>query len=54
MRRSSSPSCSAVRLAGALFDTLFDNDDAAAYKAGQRLIDGRYDWFTAGVLDPSV
>jgi hypothetical protein len=44
----------ARRRADALFETLFDNDDAAAYTTAQRLIDGRYDWFTAGVLDPSV
>jgi hypothetical protein len=43
----------ARRRAEALFATLFSNDDASAYSAAQRLIDGRSDWFTADVLDPA-
>jgi alkylation response protein AidB-like acyl-CoA dehydrogenase len=43
----------ARRRADALFETLFSNDDASGYAAAQRLIDGRYDWFTADVLDPA-
>ncbi|HVP02119.1 MAG TPA: acyl-CoA dehydrogenase family protein [Solirubrobacteraceae bacterium] len=43
----------ARRRADALFQTLFSNDDASSYAAAQRLIEGRYDWFTQGVLDPA-
>jgi hypothetical protein len=43
----------ARRRADRLFRELFDHDDAAQYRAAQRLLHGRYDWFTADVLDPS-
>lgn len=43
----------ARRRADRLFGELFSNDDAAQYKTAQKLLEGRYDWFTAGVLDPA-
>jgi alkylation response protein AidB-like acyl-CoA dehydrogenase len=43
----------ARRRADRLFRTLFSNDDAASYRAAQKLIEGRYDWFSQDVLDPA-
>lgn len=43
----------ARRRADHLFKQLFSNDDAPSYAAAQRLLDGRYDWLTADVLDPA-
>ncbi|MGH9073149.1 MAG: acyl-CoA dehydrogenase family protein, partial [Acidimicrobiales bacterium] len=36
-----------------LFAALWRNDDAADYAAAQRVLDGRYIWAEAGVLDPA-
>ena len=36
-----------------LFDALWHNDDSDRYAAAQKLLHGRYDWFTADVLDPA-
>jgi len=36
-----------------LFRDLRRNDDAAEYKAAQRILEGRYVWAEAGTLDPS-
>jgi len=43
----------ARRRAHALFSALWANDDDPQYDAAQKLLDGRYDWFTADVLDPA-
>jgi alkylation response protein AidB-like acyl-CoA dehydrogenase len=43
----------ARRRADRLFSELLRNDDRPQYDAAQRLLSGRYDWFTADVLDPS-
>ncbi len=36
-----------------LFSELFSNDDAAQYKLAQKLLEGRYTWFEADVVDPA-
>ena len=46
-------SLQARRRAERLFDALFDNDDTAAYKAAQEVLDGRFTWFEAGLVDPA-
>jgi alkylation response protein AidB-like acyl-CoA dehydrogenase len=43
----------ARRRADALFHALWSNDDAAHYQTAQKLLDGRYTWFEADVLDPA-
>jgi hypothetical protein len=43
----------ARRRADALFAELFDNDDDAAYKLAQDVLDGRFTWDEEGVLDLS-
>jgi alkylation response protein AidB-like acyl-CoA dehydrogenase len=43
----------ARRRADLLFDALWHNDDADRYATAQKLLDGRYDWFFADVLDPA-
>ena len=43
----------ARRRADRLFPELWANDDAAQYKAAQKVLDGRYTWFEADVLDPA-
>jgi hypothetical protein len=43
----------ARRRADALFRELWSNDDGAQYKAAQALLDGRYEWFEADILDPA-
>ncbi len=46
-------SAQARRRADRLFGELFNNGDGAQYQAAQQVLDGRYDWFTSGVMDPS-
>jgi hypothetical protein len=46
-------SCQARRRADRLFDELFDNDDKPQYAAAQQVLDGRYSWFEADMLDPA-
>jgi hypothetical protein len=36
-----------------LFSAVFANDDAAAYKTAQKVLEGRYTWLEEGVADPS-
>jgi hypothetical protein len=36
-----------------LFGDLWSNDDDDRYAAAQRVVEGRYTWFEAGILDPS-
>jgi hypothetical protein len=43
----------ARRRADALFAELFDNDDDAAYRLAQDVLEGRFAWDEAGVLDLS-
>jgi alkylation response protein AidB-like acyl-CoA dehydrogenase len=43
----------ARRRADALFSALWSNDDDAQYKAAQKVLDGRYAFFEADVLDPA-
>jgi alkylation response protein AidB-like acyl-CoA dehydrogenase len=43
----------ARRRADRLFRELWDNDDSAQYKAAQRVLSGRYEWFEQDVLDPA-
>ncbi len=43
----------ARRRADRLFRELWDNDDSAQYKAAQRVLSGRYEWFEHDVLDPA-
>jgi alkylation response protein AidB-like acyl-CoA dehydrogenase len=43
----------ARRRAELLFDELFDNDDTAAYKTAQRVLEGRFEWLEEGLLDPA-
>jgi hypothetical protein len=43
----------ARRRADRLFSELWDNDDAAQYKAAQQVLAGRYRWFEHDVLDPA-
>lgn len=43
----------ARRRADRLFGELWDNDDSAQYKAAQRVLSGRYEWFEYDVLDPA-
>jgi alkylation response protein AidB-like acyl-CoA dehydrogenase len=43
----------ARRRAEQLFHELWANDDDAQYKAAQKLLEGRYTWFEADVLDPA-
>ena len=43
----------ARRRADRLFGELWANDDAAQYKAAQKLLEGRYTWFEDDVLDPA-
>ena len=46
-------SCQARRRAERLFDELFDNDDKPQYAAAQQVLEGRYSWFEADMLDPA-
>jgi len=43
----------ARRRADRLFGELWANDDAAQYRTAQQLLEGRYTWFEADVLDPA-
>jgi hypothetical protein len=43
----------ARRRSDLLFEALWHNDDSDRYTAAQKLLHGRYDWFTADVLDPA-
>ena len=43
----------ARKRADTLFSELFSNDDAAQYKLAQKLLEGRYTWFEADVVDPA-
>jgi hypothetical protein len=43
----------ARRRADRLFTELWANDDDAQYKAAQRVLSGRYEWFEHDVLDPA-
>jgi alkylation response protein AidB-like acyl-CoA dehydrogenase len=43
----------ARRRADRLFHELWANDDADQYTAAQKVLDGRYTWFEADVLDPA-
>jgi alkylation response protein AidB-like acyl-CoA dehydrogenase len=43
----------ARRRADDLFDSLFDNDDAAQYDFAQKVLDGRYRFFEHDVVDPA-
>jgi alkylation response protein AidB-like acyl-CoA dehydrogenase len=43
----------ARRRADTLFHELWANDDDSRYSAAQKLLDGRYAWLEAGVLDPA-
>jgi alkylation response protein AidB-like acyl-CoA dehydrogenase len=43
----------ARRRAGALFQSLHDNDDTFNYRAAQEVLDGRYEWLEDGLLDPA-
>jgi hypothetical protein len=43
----------ARRRADRLFHELWANDDADQYRAAQKVLDGRYTWFEADVLDPA-
>jgi alkylation response protein AidB-like acyl-CoA dehydrogenase len=43
----------ARRRADRLFSELWDNDDAAQYRAAQQVLAGRYGWFDHDVLDPA-
>ncbi len=43
----------AHRRADKLFHELWANDDADNYTAAQKVLDGRYTWFEADVLDPA-
>src|SRR4051812_2614427 len=36
-----------------LFSSVFANDDDAAYKTAQKVLEGRYTWLEEGVADPS-
>jgi hypothetical protein len=36
------------------FHDLWRNDDDANYEAAQRVLDGRYSWAEAGVIDPTL
>ncbi len=35
------------------FSQLFSNDDSAQYKTAQKVLEGRYTWFEADILDPA-
>ncbi|MEI2764471.1 MAG: acyl-CoA dehydrogenase family protein [Dermatophilaceae bacterium] len=43
----------ARRRIDALFSELFSNDDDAQYKTAQKILEGRYTWFEADILDPA-
>jgi len=43
----------ARRRAERLFDELFDNDDKSQYAAARQVLEGRYSWFEADMLDPA-
>jgi hypothetical protein len=43
----------ARRRADRLFADLWANDDDAQYKAAQKILSGRYEWFENDVLDPA-
>ena len=43
----------AARRADALFAQLWSNDDDAQYKTAQKLLEGRYEFFEAGLADPA-
>ena len=43
----------ARRRAESTFSELFSNDDSAQYKAAQKVLEGRYEFFEADVLDPA-
>ncbi len=43
----------ARRRADRLFDELWANDDDTQYKAAQKVLEGRYQWFEHDVLDPA-
>jgi alkylation response protein AidB-like acyl-CoA dehydrogenase len=36
-----------------LFHDLWSNDDDHNYKAAQKVLEGRYEWFEEGIIDPS-
>jgi alkylation response protein AidB-like acyl-CoA dehydrogenase len=43
----------ARRRVDALFSSVFANDDGAAYRTAQNVLDGRYEWLEEGIADPS-
>ncbi len=43
----------ARRRVDVLFDSLFDNDDVAAYELAQGVLGGRFTWLEDGVVDPA-
>src|SRR4051794_16897473 len=43
----------ARRRADALFSQLSSNDDEAQYKTAQKILEGRYEFFEAGIADPA-
>jgi hypothetical protein len=43
----------ARRRADVKFEELFHNDDDAQYAAAQKVLEGRYEWFEADVVDPA-
>jgi alkylation response protein AidB-like acyl-CoA dehydrogenase len=43
----------ARRRAQILFESLHANDDRFNYDAAQKVLEGRYEWFEAGLLDPA-
>src|SRR3954470_13180752 len=43
----------ARRRADALFAQLWSNDDDAQYKTAQKILEGRYEFFEAGIADPA-
>ena len=43
----------ASRRVDRLFRELWRNEDARNYRAAQQVVDGRYTWLEAGILDPS-
>jgi alkylation response protein AidB-like acyl-CoA dehydrogenase len=42
----------ARRRVAALFDEVFDNDDAHQYRVAMKILDGEYTWLESGIIDP--